>query len=286
LSLAEVLDLKETGEGGYLAAPLERPPLPWVFGGQFVAQALAAAARTVPEGRLPHSVHAHFLHSGEPAEPIGYQVTPLRDGRAQNIRQVLAQQGPHDVFTLTAAFAGPASGPVFEHQVPAGPAVDFAQVPPAEVTLADADPRVRKWFEFVSQQPVEIRFVGRPASDYVLRGQQPPAVQQVLVRAQGRLPDDPVAQGCGLAYLSDLFLLTAVALPHGYLLGAKGLIAVSLDHAIWFHGPVRSDEWLLFEITSSWAGHGRGLCQGRMYDATGRLVASVLQEGLVKPVAT
>jgi acyl-CoA thioesterase-2 len=284
-ALAAVLDLRRTGENVYTADPVDGSSRNRIYGGQLVGQALAAAGLTVPEGRAPHSIHGHFLHAGDSDEPIEYEVVPLRDGRAQNIRQVVGRQGQHDLFALTASFAGVStSGSVFEHQVPTTPLLDFAAVPTLEQTLALVGADFRDWFiQRLLPKPVDIRFVDRPSSDYVLQGEVPPLQQRVLLRANGTLPDDASAQAAGLAYLSDMFLLSAAVHRHTALIGSSGLRAVSLDHAIWLHGPVRSDEWLLYVMESDWAGQGRGLCRGHMFDATGRLVATIAQEGLVKP---
>ncbi|SHN43419.1 acyl-CoA thioesterase [Cryptosporangium aurantiacum] len=287
VSLAEIVELTDAGPGRYVAAGADRSSGPRVYGGQLVAQALAAAGRTAPDGRVPHSLHGHFLHPGDPDAPIEYDVDALRDGRAQTVRQVLGKQGPHDVFALTVSFApAAASGPVLEHQEATSPVPDFDAVESVEETLARADAGLGEWFtRRIAPKPVEVRFVERPARDYVLRGEAPPSRQQVLMRIREPLPDNPLAHACGLAYFSDMFLLSTAVYPHRAVIGDRNLLVASLDHAIWFHGPVRADEWLLYDMESDWAGQGRGLCRGRMFDATGRLIATIVQEGLVKPLS-
>jgi acyl-CoA thioesterase-2 len=230
---------------------------------------------------VPHSLHAHFLHPGDPAAPLDYRVDDVRDGRAQAVRRVVALQEGRELCTLVASFAQPQPGPA--HQVPPAVPAEYDRVPPAETSLADADERTRAWFASVrSALPLDVRFADPPARDAVLRGERPEPRQRILVRSASALPADPLLHACVLAYASDLFLLSTALLPHGLLIGAADVHAVSVDHAVWFHGPVPADEWVQHEMDSEWAGEGRALCRGRMRDGQGRLVASVMQEGLVR----
>ncbi|MFG1922395.1 acyl-CoA thioesterase [Cryptosporangium sp. NPDC048952] len=293
MRLVDLLDLKDVGDDRYVAAPLDHSSGARVFGGQLLAQALAAAGRTVPDERRPHSLHGYFLHPGNPDEPLEFEVTTLREGRSQTVRQVvgrqqsLGRQGTTEVIALTAAFAGggSASGPVLEHQLTTSPFTNFDDVEPLPDTLERTDGRLDDWFaRRILPKPVELRFVDHPARDLVFRGEKPPRTQRILMRIKDRLPDSPVTHACGLAYFSDLFLLSSALYPHQASVGDHGMLVASLDHTIWFHGPLRADEWLLYVLDSDWAGQGRGLCQGKLFDATGRLVATVLQEGLIKPI--
>ncbi|GAA0250987.1 acyl-CoA thioesterase [Cryptosporangium japonicum] len=287
MRLVDLLDLKDVGDGRYVAAPLDHSSGDRVFGGQLLAQALAAAGRTVPDERPPHSLHGHFLHPGDPGEPLEYTVATLREGRSQTVRQVLGRQGANEVIALTAAFAGGGSpsGPVLEHQNTPSPFTEFDTVEALEATLDRADGRLDDWFtRRIRPKPVELRFVDHPARDLVFRGEKPPRVQRILMRISDRLPDGPVTHACGLTYFSDLFLLSSALYPHQASVSDHAMLVASLDHTIWFHGPVRADEWLLYVLESDWAGQGRGLCQGKLFDAAGRLVATVMQEGLIKPV--
>jgi len=58
----------------------------------------------------------------------------------------------------------------------------------------------------------------------------------------------------------------------------------SLDHAIWFHRPFRADGWLLYDQDTPSATGARGLARGLIWTEGGDLVASVVQEGLIRPV--
>jgi acyl-CoA thioesterase-2 len=104
----------------------------------------------------------------------------------------------------------------------------------------------------------------------------------VWMRARGPLPDDPLVHVCAIAYASDMSLLDSVLLAHGLTWDTEGLSAASLDHAMWFHGPFRADEWLLYAQESPAASGARGLAQGRIFRRDGRLVATVVQEGLIR----
>ena len=248
-----------------------------VFGGQVAGQALVAGGRTVDPARRVHSLHAYFLHAGDPSVPLIYQVDITRDTRTMSTRRVTALQHGRAVFVLTASFMTPEAGP--RHQDPMPVAPDPESLPTfAEVfaPLAEKYPRARL------PRPIDLRFVHLPAEVAARRGESrrdPDA--QVWLRADGALPDDPLLHVCVLAYASDMTLLDSVLFPHGAEFDEDMFIA-SLDHAMWFHDEFRADEWLLYDQHSPWAGHARGLGTGRIFDRSGRLVCSVVQEGLVR----
>ena len=104
------------------------------------------------------------------------------------------------------------------------------------------------------------------------------------MRADGVLPDDPQLHACALTYASDITLLDGVLAAHGTFWGPGGFTGASLDHAVWFHRPFRADEWVLYDCESPSASGGRGLATGRFYSADGQHIATVVQEGLLRPV--
>ncbi|HEY9483489.1 MAG TPA: acyl-CoA thioesterase II, partial [Micromonosporaceae bacterium] len=108
--------------------------------------------------------------------------------------------------------------------------------------------------------------------------------QQVWMRIDGKLPDDPLVHACALTFASDLTLLDSVLSTHGEVWGPGGYIGASLDHALWFHRPFRADEWFLYDCLSPSASDARGLATGRMFTADGRLIASAVQEGLLRRI--
>ena len=214
---------------------------PQVFGGQVLGQALAAAAATV-EGRIVHSLHAYFLRRGDFNAPIVYQVDRSLDGHSFCNRRVVAIQHGAPIFTMTASFQIVEEG--FDHQIemPAVPAPETlpdASRPPQEM-LARVPEGVRRFLE--RPRPFEFRLV-QPME--FLAARKAPPTRQVWFRAVDRLPDDEGLHRCLLAYLSDYFLLDTATLPHGLPSFSGKLVTASIDHAMWFHRPLRVDDWLL-----------------------------------------
>jgi acyl-CoA thioesterase-2 len=249
-----------------------------VFGGQVAGQALVAAGRTVTGGTV-HSLHAYFLRPGDPTVPILYEVDRIRDGRSFTTRRVVAIQHGHAIFNLSASFH--VTEPGFDHQAPMPVVPD----PDALPTFAE---RMKPWRErlgdwYTRPRPIDIRHVDPPSQDRSL-GPRPPR-QRVWMRADGRLPDDPLLHACVVAYASDLSLLDSVLLPHGASWDDGIAMMASLDHVMWFHRPFRADEWLLYDQESPSAAGGRGLARGSIFTRAGALVVSVAQEGLIRPLA-
>jgi acyl-CoA thioesterase-2 len=252
-----------------------------VFGGQVAGQALVAAGRTVERGSV-HSLHAYFLRPGDPTKPILYEVDRIRDGRTFTTRRVVAIQHGKAIFNLAASFQPDEVGP--EHQIPMPEAPDPDTLPPVEEHLArlkDSVPReVYEWM--TRERPITVRPVvaGNP-----FRPTKRLPRQLVWIRAKRRLPDDPLLHQCVVVYASDMTLLDTATLPHAIAWNDPGYVMASLDHAMWFHRPFRADEWLLY-VQESPAAHGaRGFTMGHLFTRDGKLVASVAQEGLIRPVA-
>ena len=252
-----------------------------VFGGQVIGQALVAASRTV-EGRLPHSLHAYFLRPGDMARPIVYEVDRVRDGKSFTARRVQAIQGGEVLLSMICSFQVPEPG--FEHQAP------MPEVPAPE-SLRPQRELVKEWLAAVPQVPPRIReaFERRTAVEF--RPVEPrnplvpmvdPPRQSFWVRSNGPLPDAPLLHACVLAYASDFSLLSTALRPHGVSWLTPGLAVASIDHALWFHRPVRVDDWLLYAMDSPTAQSGRGLSRGQFFDRAGRLVVSVAQESLMR----
>jgi acyl-CoA thioesterase II len=251
---------------------------PQVFGGQVLGQALSAAARTV-ERRVVHSLHAYFLRRGDSNAPIVYEVDRSLDGHSFSNRRVVAIQHGQQIFTMAASFQIAESG--FDHQV-AMPAVPTAESlsdsgrPPAEL-LARLPERVRRFFE--QPRPFEFRTV-QPI-DY-LRPRHEEPVRQIWFRAVAPVAGDEMLHRRLLAYVSDFFLLDTATLPHGTSLLRPTVVMASIDHAMWFHRPLRVDDWLLYAIDSPSASGARGFARASVFARDGRLVASAAQEGLVR----
>ena len=251
-----------------------------VFGGQVLGQALSAAAQTVPVERHVHSLHAYFLRQGDARFPIVYEVDPIRDGASFTTRRVVAIQGGHPIFILSSSFQ--VDEPGFDHA-----ALAPVDVPPPEGLLSEQELAQRVEEEIpeplraraIGDRPIEIRAV---TQWNLLRPKKMPGRRQLWYRAAGRLPDDPAVHRYLLAYASDFNFLPTAMMPHGVSWLTPGMQVASLDHAMWFHRPFRFDEWLLYEVESPSASGARGLVQGRFFARDGTLVASVVQEGLIR----
>lgn len=245
-----------------------------VYGGQVAGQALVAATRTVAQGRV-HSFHSYFLRPGDPKLPILYEVTRLRDGRSFTTRLVVAIQRGQAIFNMSASFHKDEPGLSYHEPMPQVPAPEGL---PTFWTLFEAlEPSPRR------EMPLDIRIcdpVDRPPSTY----REP--VAYAWLRAAGKLPDDPVVHACVLTYASDMSLLDTSLRPHGLVWSPdRKIMAASLDHAMWFHRPFRADEWMLYvQRTPSSAG-ARGFSTGTIFTRDGTLIASVAQEGLIRPIA-
>jgi acyl-CoA thioesterase II len=252
-----------------------------VFGGQVAAQALRAAYGTVEPDRAVHSVHAYFLRPGDTSIPIVYDVERMRDGRSFSTRRVAARQFGRPIFFLSASFHVEEIG--FEHQdaIPDVPSPDdcptLAELV-ARITRRDPEVWNREW------AALDIRYAGDSRSGGRLESAETPAHMQLWVKAAGPIPDHEVLHRCVLAYLSDLTLLGVSLVPTGLIVGSPQIQAASLDHTMWFHRPFRADDWLLYDQHSPSASGGRGFTTARLFARSGVLVASVAQEGLIRPV--
>ena len=250
-----------------------------VFGGQVAGQALVAAGRTVPAERHVHSLHAYFIRAGDPEVPIVYDVDRIRDGRSFTTRRVVAIQHGQAIFSLSASFQKQETGIDHADAMPDVP--DPEALPTFPERVAPYVDRFGPWGRL--PRPIDIRYVTDPP--WVSRDRGPSAaVNQVWMRADGRLPDDPLLHVCVLAYASDMTLLDSVLARHGVAWGLDKVLGVSLDHAMWFHRPFRADEWVLYDCASPSASGARGLATGRFFSRDGRLIAYVVQEGLLRVV--
>ncbi|MDP9434667.1 MAG: acyl-CoA thioesterase II [Actinomycetota bacterium] len=248
-----------------------------VFGGQVAAQALVAAARTVPEDRPVHSLHAYFLRPGDPSLPIVYEVDRIRDGRSFTTRRVVAVQHGRAIFNLAASFHVHEDGFAHQDPMPDVPAADG--LPRLEDHLRAVEAELPDYYR--RPRPLDLRYVGEPPL-LARRRAETSDRTTVWMRADGRMPDDPVLHVCVVAYASDITLLETTVRVHGLSWGTGDIAGASLDHAMWFHEPFRADEWWLYDQQAPWTGHGRGLARGGIWTADGRRVASVVQEGLVR----
>lgn len=245
-----------------------------IFGGQVAGQALVAAARTVDDDRPVHSLHAYFLRPGDPNVPVLYEVDRIRDGRSFTTRRVVAIQHGRAIFHMSASFH--VVEPGFHH------GDDMPEVPAATELPTRAERFAAAGIEDAfGPSALDVRYV---TNDPFNRRDPLPPTQQVWFRANGTLPDGQVLHTCLLTYASDMTLLDTTLLPHGSGAADRSVMMASLDHAMWFHGPFRADEWLLYDQRTPAASGARGLATGRVFTHDGHLIASVVQEGLIRRI--
>jgi acyl-CoA thioesterase-2 len=270
--LLRLLELDEIDDDHFEVPNVDRGFGPRVFGGQVAAQALRAATRTIDTDHRPHSLHGYFILAGTPGVPIVYEVDRLRNGRSFSTRHVVARQEGEAIFDLSVSFHRKEDGVDYQQPI-------ASDVPGPDEAPDDSDmvpPEIR------DQLPMEFKELGATEPDE--HGYRR-ATRRVWMRLRRRLPDDPDLHVCLLTFLSDM----------GAVLGARAplpaqplerLMGASLDHSMWFHRPMRADEWFLYELRAVSNAGARGLAVGTMHSADGVLGISVAQEALLRVVRT
>lgn len=251
-----------------------------LFGGQVLSQALMAAYKTVEQDRLPHSLHAYFLRPGTSETPVIYDVESVRDGRSLTSRRVVARQTGRPIFNMSTSFHNEEEGFFHQPEFPSG-------IPTPEELLEDynkteddghipaprCDPKqASSPFQLlpVRGNLFAAKEINEPTAYFWMRSSEP-------------LPDDAIHHYCALAFASDFGLLATTLLPHHATIFDKDMFAASVDHAIWFHSSnFRIDDWMLCESHSPWAGSSRGFARGSVFTRDGTLVASTVQEGIIR----
>ena len=272
--LVQLLDLERI-EQDIFRGVSPQVSLQRVFGGQVAGQALVAAGRTVDPERGVHSLHAYFIRGGDPTIPIVYTVDRVRDGRSFSVRRVLGVQHGQAIFTLSASFQLDQPGREYSSSMPDVPSPD--SLPTLSERMDGFPDLKRDRLPF----PFDLRYVDDPPWQQRAKGPRLDG-NRVWMRATGRLPDDPLVHVCAMTFASDLTLLDAVLLRQGVAWGLDPITGASLDHAMWFHGPFRADDWFLYESESPAASGSRGLAAGKIFTQDGRYVATVMQEGLLR----
>lgn len=277
-NLLTLLNLEKI-EQGLFRGQSEDLGLRQVFGGQVVGQALYAAKETVPDDRFIHSFHSYFLRPGDSQKPIIYDVEVLRDGTSFSARRVAAVQNGKPIFYMTASFQGAEHG--FEHQktMPAAPPpTDLPSETDIARQLVHLLPSQIKE-KFLSDKPLEIRPV---EFHNPLKGHKSAPERQVWIRANGSIPNDLRVQQSLLGYASDFNFLVVALQPHGVGFLEPGMQVATIDHSMWFHRPFDLNDWLLYSVESTSASSARGFVRGEFYTQDGVLVASSVQEGVMR----
>ncbi|MFY0690579.1 MAG: acyl-CoA thioesterase II [Paracoccaceae bacterium] len=251
-----------------------------IFGGQVVAQALAAAYHTV-EDRACHSLHAYFLRPGDPSIPVIYEVDRARDGGSFTTRRVIAIQHGRQIFNMAASFHVEEDSPSHQHDMPDAPGPDGLEDRlERRAGMVDRVPEERRK-DFLRPSPIEVREVD-PVDP--LDPQVSSDRHSLWFRVAQPVDGPAWLHQCLLTYASDMYLLSSSMRPHGESYMSGRVMTASLDHAVWFHRPARFDEWHLYTMDSPFSGGARGFNRGSIYSSDGTLVASTAQEGLTRPL--
>jgi acyl-CoA thioesterase-2 len=259
LDLSGIFELEPHGPDTYLG---ESPAYSWgrIYGGLVVAQAAWAATQSVnPEHHL-HSLHTYFILGGDLSEPVRYEVDRVRNGRSFSTRRVLARQSGGAILTLACSFQADEPGPDAQ-------TATFPSDVPDPATLT-------------SEPDAGVHVVALPPVD------KPPGLQ-AWTRLGVELGDDPRLHACGLAYVTDVNAIGAIARSYPGKLPTEGewndsFMSASLDHSVWFHRPARADEWLLLDMRGHGVIRSRGLATGQLFRADGTHVVTIAQEGLLR----
>ena len=276
--LLQLLQLERL-EQGLFRGQSEHLGLPQVYGGQVIGQALSAARYTVPSDRKVHSFHSYFLLPGNPEKPIIYDVENLRDGKSLSTRRVKAVQNGRPIFYLTASYHGDAEGFNHQNSMPDIPGPEnYASESELASQIADFLPEKIKQI-FCGEKPIEVRPV---TVINPLKPVRAEPKQYLWIKANGNVPDDQLIHQYLLAYASDWGFLVTAMHPHKTTLMTPNFQVATIDHSMWFHRPFKMDDWLLYAIESPTASNARGLVRGEIYNQQGHLVASAIQEGVMR----
>ena len=274
--LLAVLHLKRVDDDTFVGKhPSKNPPR--TFGGQMMAQALVAASRSLPHELPPGAISAHFIAGGDPTKDLEFHVVRLRDERRFANRRVDVMQGDAMLTTAMVSFVDGGRG--LEH------AIGMPYVP-EPLSLRKIDDLLVGYEETVPQfvealRPIEWRYTNDPA--WVMRDKgERLDHNRVWLKADGPMPDDPVLHNAALVYASDTTVLDSIITTHGLSWGYDRIFAATVNHSVWFHRPIRFDEWVLYSTSSPVAADSRGLGTGHFFDQSGLMVATVVQEGIIK----
>ncbi|MGS2810182.1 acyl-CoA thioesterase [Nocardia sp. MW-W600-9] len=273
--LLDLLDLESIGEDVFLG---NHPEKVWsrTFGGQLVSQAIVAAGRTAGERPL-HAINAHFVRGGDVKKPIEYHVQRHRDGRALANRTVTASQDGQELFVMLAAFQDWGKGLEHAHEGPQVP--DPETLPRIEESFAGFEDKLEMFIN--APHPIDMRYTNDPA--WILKGTgEKLNHNRVWMRTDGALADDPLLHVAALGYSSDTTVLDSIITTHGLSWGLDRILAATVNHSIWFHRPFRFDDWTLYATESPVAAGSRGLATGRFYSRSGELLATTVQEGVIR----
>jgi acyl-CoA thioesterase-2 len=274
--LLGTLDLQEVGDNAFTGSHPEKTPIR-TFGGQLMAQSLVAASRTVATGLPPAALTVTFINGGDPTADIEYQVANLRDERRFANRRVDAMQGGNLLASAMVSYLSGGRG--LEHGVNAPQVAEPETLPPIAELLRGYEKVVPGFVNAL--RPIEWRYTNDPA--WVMRKHGGRLrYNRVWMKADGTMPEDPLLHTAAMVYSSDTTVLDSIITTHGLSWGFDRIFAVTVNHSVWFHRQVNFDDWVLYSTTSPVAADSRGLGTGHFFDRHGALLATVVQEGIVK----
>jgi acyl-CoA thioesterase II len=274
--LLAVMDLRAAGEDVFVGSHPSKNPMR-TFGGQMMAQAFVASGRTLRHAVPPSALSVHFITGGDPEKDLDFHVVRLRDERRFANRRVDIRQG--DELLATAMVSYLAGGRGLEHAATFPDVADPEGLPRIGDLLRGYEDTVPHFV--AALHPIEWRYTNDPA--WVMRDKGGRLDHnRVWMKTEGAMPDDPVLHAAALVYASDTTVLDSIITTHGLSWGFDRIFAATVNHSVWFHRPVRFDDWVLYATTSPVAADSRGLGTGHFFDRSGRLLATVVQEGLVK----
>ncbi|OBI84254.1 acyl-CoA thioesterase II [Mycobacterium sp. E740] len=274
--LLAILDLRHTDGDIYIGSHPSKNPVR-TFGGQMLAQSFVAASRSLNHPTPPSALSAHFIAGGDPDKDLEFHVFRLRDERRFANRRVDVMQDGHLLTTAMMSFLS--GGRSLEHGVAPPDLPDPQAVPPVDDLLRGYEDVVPHFVNAL--RPIDWRYTNDPSWVMRRKGEKLPH-NRVWMKALGQMPDDPVLHAAALIYSSDTTVLDSIITTHGLSWGFDRIFAVTTNHSVWFHRPVRFDEWVLYSTSSPVAADSRGLGTGHYFDQSGQPIATVVQEGIVK----
>lgn len=274
--LLAVLDLNRIDDDLFIGSHPSKNPVR-TFGGQMTAQAFVAGSRSLEHRLAPSTLSAHFIAGGDPEKDLEFHIHRLRDERRFANRRVDVMQDGQLLTTVMLSYMNGGRG--LEHSAPAPEVPHPDTLPKIDELLRGYEKTVPLFVEAL--RPIEWRYTNDPA--WVMRDKGGKLDHnRVWLKTEGAMPDDPVLHAAALVYSSDTTVLDSIITTHGLSWGFDRIFAVTMNHSVWFHRPIRFDEWVLYSTTSPIAAESRGLGTGHFFDLSGGLLATVVQEGIVK----
>jgi acyl-CoA thioesterase-2 len=274
--LLAILDVSAIGDDVFTGRHPRKNPVR-TFGGQLMAQAFVAATRTLDHDTPPNTLSVHFIAGGDPVSDIEFHVVRLRDERRFANRRVDVRQG--DTLLASALVSYLSAGKGLEHSHSAPDTPDPSTLPTIDEVLVGYEEIVPGFV--TALRPIEWRYANDPA--WVMRNKGARLDHnRVWLKAAGPMPADQVLHTGAMIYASDTTVLDSIITTHGLSWGWDRIFAVTINHSVWFHRPIDFSDWVLYSTTSPVAAESRGLGMGHFFDRSGRVVATVAQEGIVK----